>query len=291
MNPTPRRVTLFAFWGRRPNVELQLPFIHRILKNHPQVEFHGWNLCRDPADDAYVQSVAGERIYIRNDFRGPRSYAKMFRVWQYYAMHSTFDERLFVKIDDDMVFIRTDRFGAFLDVVEEISQTEGGGIVSADVINNGACTPLHPQLWEQFEGLKIPLLDVHMSNAFAELAHQYMFDHWFDLVAQPLQVIPSDEWCSINMIGMDWRTLCRLSQKVGKRSPPMIANREWNPRTLIGDEGAANLLPRYLLKGMTAGHLGFGPQKLIPEQEDRFRQGYAVIADQYLAGKSRELSH
>ena len=122
---SPRRVTLFAFWGRRPNVELQLPFIHRILKNHPQVEFHGWNLCRDPADDAYVQSVAGERIYIRNDFRGPRSYAKMFRVWQYYAMHSTFDERLFVKIDDDMVFLRTDRFGAFLDVVEEISHRNG----------------------------------------------------------------------------------------------------------------------------------------------------------------------
>ena len=101
MNPTPRRVTLFAFWGRRANVELQLPFIRRILDDHPQVDFHGWNLCRDPADDEYVRTVSGERIYIRNDFAGPRSYAKMFRVWQFYARPRDAD-RLFVKIDDDL---------------------------------------------------------------------------------------------------------------------------------------------------------------------------------------------
>lgn len=274
-----RPVILFMFAGRRGNMEVNLPLIRRILDEHPRVEFHLWNLARTTADSNYLCTIEGERIKVINKFAGRRARLSLNKVWWYYA-DPRFSEALFVKVDDDILFIQTEHFGAFLDAVEDNPER----ILSAEVINNGACTEYIPELWDGFAELGIPLLDVHESSEYAQLAHRHMIDRWCDLVARPVDVVSTEEWLSINFIGLNWELLDLIGRRIGRRSPPEIAGRAWRSGSRVGDEGAANMFPRAVMRGFTVGHLGFGPQKLTPEQEDEWRASYAAIGREYLGG-------
>jgi len=274
-----RPVVMFMFAGRRGNMELNLPMIERILRQYPQVQFHVWNLTRNNHDSSYLKTIKMSDVFVYHTHAGPRAFQRLPRVWRHYT-NPRFRDCLFVKVDDDVVFLETERFGDFLDAVENNPET----VVSADVVNNGACTPLTPGLWEGFSALDIPLLDVHMSNEYAHMAHGYMFDHWQEMIGQPVRLVDTEDWLSINFIGLHHSLLCRISDWVGRRSPKLIAGREWTPRHRVGDEGAANMYPRAIVQGFTVAHLGFGPQDLTPEQETALRAEYAVIGDKYLAG-------
>lgn len=273
-----RPVILFVFAGRQGNIDVNLPLLFQILEENPQVSLDLWNLCRDPADAEYLNRITGDRVRVINTFApGTR---RMYRVWQHYT-HPRYRDHLFVKMDDDVVFIDTDKFGLFLDAIVECSDRDR--LLSAEVVNNGACTPFMPELWQKFLKLDIPLLDVHESNEYAQAAHQFMFENWRELVARPVgDVADIETWLSINFIGMDWPTLCDLASRIGQRSPSLIADREWGPRTRVGDEGAANMLRRAVLPGFTVGHLGFGPQNLTEAQEQEWREQYAEIVWEYL---------
>jgi hypothetical protein len=198
-------------------------------------------------------------------------------VWRYYA-HRKFAHHLFVKSDDDIVFIQTEKFGEFVDAVE----AHPGRVLSAEVVNNGACTRFMPELWQGFLGLDIPLLDVHESNQFAQLAHRFMYENWRELVARPTSIADIGAWLSINFIGFDWETLVRLQRQIGRPAPMEIAGRRWKSGTRVGDEGAANMLDRAVMRGFTVAHLGFGPQKLTDHQEYEWREDYAEIGWEYL---------
>src|SRR6185369_10029803 len=152
-------VVLFSFWGRRANVELQLPFIHRILDEHPGVVFEAWNFCRTPEDDAYMRSLGGERMIMRhNVWRRSQGWRGMNCSYQHYTQRA-FMGTTFVKIDDDVVFLEPDRFGEFLEAV----RANPVHVVSADVVNNGACSQLDPSLRNLHRDMGIKLLDVHLS--------------------------------------------------------------------------------------------------------------------------------
>jgi hypothetical protein len=261
-------------------VELQLPLFRRILAQNPRVSIHLWNLARENSDDQYLKALSEPGIEIHHQFSGPRAMSRIPRVWQHYSM-PRFCEHIFVKIDDDVVFLQTDRLADFVAAV----QSRPGAIVSALTVNNGASTRLMPRLWEQFETLGIPLLDVHMSNAFAEKAHNYMFEHWSELIDTPLELTDCEDWCSINCIGLDWPTLARLTNRLGHAHPRFVAGREWHPRHRIGDEGSANMESRHILQGFLAAHLGFGPQQLTGKQEALWRHSYGEIGLKYLAAR------
>src|SRR6202008_4125622 len=109
----------------------------------------------------------------------------------YYAQLQ-FKDTLFVKIDDDIVFLETARFGKF---VEAIDRHRGGPIV-ANIINNGACTPVNPGIWKGFQDLNMPLLDVHIGREFPEMAHGYFFDHHDEVLNQPIELVPTEDWLS-----------------------------------------------------------------------------------------------
>jgi len=273
------KVIMFAFWGRRPNVELQLPFITRMLDEHPEVEFHGWNLAHTNEDATWLKHLkVHERFHVRNDFAGPRAYTRMSQVWKFYA-DEEYRDTLFVKFDDDVVFIEVERFGDFLAAIPENEHT----VLSAKTINNGACTALEPGLWRGFSQLRIPLLDVHMSNEYAVMSHEFMFKNWRSLMGQPLEIIPTQDWLSINFIGMDWGALHFVANRIGQRSPEHIAGRYWAPSQRIGDEGACNLIDRAILEGFLVAHLTFGPQKIDDNQAAVLRREYEKINDEYLS--------
>ena len=273
---------MFEFAGRRADMELQRPFIDRILAEHPQVEFHIWNLARNRDDAEYIKDADGnhQRITVFNHLYGEDCWRRFNDVYHHYA-HPDFRDCLFVKVDDDVVFIETGRFGEFLAAVDGNRKL----IVSANVINNGACTRVEPSLWEGLAGLEINLLDVHLSTAYALMCHEFFFDHHDELLGQPVWLLRTMEWLSINLIGFDHPMMCEIARRVGRHSPPIIAGRRLRGIPL-GDEGMVNTLPRAILGGFLACHLYFGPQaaELSVETLSRLRKKYAEIGDEYLAG-------
>ena len=271
---------IFGFLGRRANIELQLPFITRILAENPNVEFHVWNLAKTAEDDRYIRGLAPlERMTVRNDFWSSCPWTGFDNVYRWYANQDDYADTLFVKIDDDIVFLQTGRFAQFM----ETARAHPGYITSAFTINNGASSPELHSHFQGFDGLTCDLLDVHESNHYAELSHRHMFDHWRDILAQPLEPTPTKDWLSINCIAFNHQVMRTIANTVGSQAPRYIAGRDCGQWPYFGDEGVANTLPRIIVNGFLAAHLTFGPQSVTDEQADLWRKQYAAIAQEYLA--------
>lgn len=274
------KVIIVEFAGRRPNVELQIPLVTRVLEQHPNVEWHLWNFARNDGDNLYLRTLANERISVFSQFYGKRlgGWRGMHRPFRYYSAPE-FKDCLFVKMDDDIVFFEADRFADFVAAINGNRDC----VISAKVINNGACTVIDKGLWAGYEKLDMPLLDVHIHASFAQMAHQYMFDNADDLIGEPIKLIPTQDWLSINMIGYDWRMNCEMSSKVGKQGPTHIAGRDWPIRNILGDEGFVNTVPRMIMQGFLACHLTFGPQEGPSiDQLPSWRKKYRDIGSRYL---------
>jgi hypothetical protein len=303
------KVIVFVLAGRRANMELQLPLMRRVLERHPNVVYHIWNLSRQQTDNAWLRTIKGERITVVNSFYGPNPSVRINDVYRHYAQEK-YANALFVKMDDDVVFLETERFGEFVDIVAAHPKL----VCSAKVINNGACTHQEPALYEIVRRLRVkvplhapvpgrvqtraykgrptqiltknaplPLLDVHLNLDYARRVHRYAIDHFDELTEQPLQLIPSQDWLSINLIGHNHDMMKVLASKVGTASPTRIAGRVMGPAR-IGDEGVINTLQRAIVGGFTAVHLSFGVQhQQMHEREwDRLRHQYRALGVQYL---------
>lgn len=273
-------VIIFCFGGRRPNMELQLPFIQRILDEHPHVSYHLWNLAKDRSDYEWLRTVRGDRITVINDFHGPEPWRRFNDVYRCYA-DDRFSHCTFVKLDDDVVFIETDRFSQFVDSIHENPDS----VMSAKVVNNGACTPLEPGLWNGFQQLSIPLLDVHLHGSYAQMSHFYFMRHWEEMVEQDFSLVPTEEWLSINLIGYTWRMGRKMAKLLDTDHPPYVAGREFLPLIPLGDEGMVNTLPRIITQGFLACHLYFGPQArdVSQSQIEDWQLRYRDIGQKYLA--------
>src|SRR3981189_298015 len=110
-------VILFVFAGRKQNMELQLPLVRRIITEHPNVQYHVWNLSRNDDDNHYLRAIEGERITVLNAYFGTAPWLVFNAVYPHYAHNPKYRDHLFVKVDDDVVFIETGRFGEFVDAV------------------------------------------------------------------------------------------------------------------------------------------------------------------------------
>lgn len=268
-----RPIILFVFAGRRPNMELQLRWARRVLELHPQVVYEVWNLARDPADGEWLRTLSGERLVVRNDFAGQKSGWGMHQVWDHYS-HRAYQHTLLVKVDDDLVFLDPNRFSVLVDA----AQTHPETIVSADVINNGACNQLHPPL----RLLGCGPLQVHASNVCAAAAHEWFLANWEQACAEPMTYMPQRLWCSINAVAMDWRMCVALLRVLNsRRIPPVIAGHR-HGRRRMGDEGAANLLPRAIATGVMGAHLSFAPQGVDDDTLDKWRRGYSGVLDRVI---------
>jgi hypothetical protein len=298
------RVILFVFAGRQPNMELQLPLVRRILDEHPNVDYHVWNFARNDSDREYLKTIHGDRITVFNGTGeglrttvgglvlspdgfaspAPTGVGVQFGAGEHNAAYNyysqpEFRDHLFVKLDDDIVFLETGRFGKFVDAIN----THRGRTVVANIINNGACTPVEPGIWEGFLKLGMPLLDIHVGGEFPEMAHNYFFDHYTEILGQPIKLIPSEDWLSINMVGYDWPTLGHVLATIGQPHPSHLAGRPmdgWGE--VFGDEGTFQLRPRIIMKGFTAAHLAYGPQIQSEAQLTRWRDNYRRIGTHYL---------
>lgn len=283
---------MFVFAGRKPNLELQIPMVQRILEEHPHTEYHIWNFAREDDDRAYIESIteslSSPQLKVFND-SGPSAHMD---AWRAYAQPA-YRDCLFVKMDDDIVFLETARFDAFVAAID----AHRGQVMSANIINNGASTPLVPGIWEQFtEDFKVAkgmhLLDIHLSSDFPDMAHTYFFDHPDEVLNQPVELVPTEDWLSINMIGYDWPTHCLGLKTMGSPHPAILAGRPmkgwggWEgpgrPYGVMGCEGSFNTMPRIIVKGFTAAHVSYGPQTPSDKQMSTWMKRYAELNQEYL---------
>jgi hypothetical protein len=273
------KTVIFVFAGRRQNMALQLPMVSRILERNPEVEYHVWNLARNAEDAEYVRGIQGERITVFNDLYGQTPWRMFNEVYRYYR-HEYWRGYLFVKIDDDVVFLETESFDTFVTHVEH----NPGAIISAQVVNNGACVALDNGMQTAFESLDIPLLDVHLDENFAYQCHHQMFLRWKQLTGQRFRLVHTQDWLSINTIGYTYDMAVNLANGIGAPTPGFIAGRTFVEGTPIGDEGLVNMLPRMLAQGFVSCHLTFGPQeKSMPDETLAYlRKKYAEVGQQYL---------
>lgn len=290
--PATPRVILFVFAGRQPNLELQLPLVRRILEENPNVEYHVWNFARTDSDREFVKTITGPQITVFNgstdgfDSPAPTNEpdAKQFGANEHNAAYRhysqpEFKDHLFMKVDDDIVFLETARFGKFVEALD----AHRGSVLIANIINNGASTPIQPGIWQGFQRLHIPLLDIHMSRPFADMVHSYFFDHPDEFLGGPLELIPTEDWTSINAVGYDWPTLSHVIKTIGQPQPAHLAGRPmhgWG--RVFGDEGVFQTLPRIIVKGFTAAHLTFGPQNPSKAQMEKWLDGYRQLGETYL---------
>jgi hypothetical protein len=263
-------------------MELQIPLVERILADHPNTSYDIWNLARRREDNGWLRYLeVAPPMTVRHDFYHTRpKWLGYQQIYQHYA-DPEYRDCLFVKIDDDVVFLETDRFGKFIDEVA----ANPGAIVSGDVVNNGACARRQP-IWDRFDITGIPLLDWHKHVVTAELAHNYFLDRPKSMLRRPVQTVSTDDWLSINCVGFDWETCRQLAEMIGTPSPAQIAGRQFRREDMLGDEGAANMFPRKIVRGFTAAHLSFGPQNLSIEQLDDWVQRYGELGRKYLASEA-----
>jgi hypothetical protein len=270
-------VILYSFWGRRGNIELQLPLIQRILAEHPEVQFHAWNLARQHIDYFYIKTIAGDRITVHNQFFRTRPHRSGYNMVYEHYTHASYQNAIFVKIDDDVIFLETDKFSEYIAAIQDNPNT----VISAQVINNGACARMQP-IWREFEATGDRLLDWHLHRRTAELAHGCFFEHWHEMLNDSPELIPTEDWLSINCIGYTYEMGKIISARLGTPSPRFISGRTFGPRDRVGDEGAVNISPRAIYTGFTCAHLSFGPQNLTVDQVNQWRELYGRIGTEYL---------
>jgi hypothetical protein len=257
-------VVLFVFAGRRPNMELQLRWAHRVLELNPDTRYEIWNLARNQEDSHWLHDQSGERMVVRNEYSHLRTGEGMNQVWGHYARHPMYRHTTLVKVDDDVVFFDPTRFTCFASVVK----TNPELIISADVINNGAC--------DRDRLGRDPLTAyAHLDHAAA--AHQWWFQNCYRLDTT-IELVPQPDWISINVIGLNQRTARKLHAMIGTRAPAVIAGHRTG-RGRFGDEGAANMLHRSILRGVMAAHLSFGPQQVPETVLKQWRDDYSIILD------------
>lgn len=300
-----QRMVMFMFAGRRVNMEVLMPFLDRILDERPETELHLWDLTRDPRDQRYVRSLHGEhdgRVQVIEHLHtghpikcmNPSGRAgRRFRcsclkhtppyekpyVW--YAEQGQYDGAVFVKLDDDVLFLETDRLD---DLISPLAN-HPNRIVSANVINNVVCAKYEPALAAKYAGIygdpADPTKDrgwwsLHCEAMFARDSHDWFLDNSARVLSgvagKPSYVrTRPGEAISINCIAFTHATMKRLAAS-------------FHHDLRLGDEGAVDRMLPWIARSFHVAHLTFGPQdRAIPEAElNDLRNRYAALAKVYL---------
>jgi hypothetical protein len=129
--PSHRKIVIFTFAGRESYLEIQKDFILDIVTENTRVEYHLWNFSRNESDNLYLQRLSQimPRTKIFDQFyEGSNSVdvctkrigelcgCKKCRVgkysepYKYYSSRDEYRETLFVKLDDDIVFLESANF-------------------------------------------------------------------------------------------------------------------------------------------------------------------------------------
>lgn len=294
------RVIFFEFAGRQGNMQAQRPHITRLLDANPGSYFHLWDLTRQASDQAYLVQWANddERVRVMGQFHtghpircikppGPRRrghprcvcmkckppYEQPYKWYANALPRLGAEDTVFVKFDDDVIWMDTDAFPEVLEFLE----TRPNAVASANVVNNAVCAKYDPALYDLVRtkfgiGGRLPAYDrdwwaLHTSADFAWLSHNWMRDrlnyaNLYQGEHQPPVRTRPGERVSINFIAMKYPVLRKMAGMMRDGR--------------LGDEGTVDTLLPWIIPNFRVAHLTFGPQeKTMTEAElDRIRKAY-----------------
>jgi hypothetical protein len=300
------KIVLFMFAGREENMTVQWPYLERLLTDYPNMELHLWDLTRRASDARYLRDLTRRSLRVkvldhlhtghpircrypngRRRLRGHPPCTCMIhkppyeKPYQWYAGQPEYADAVFVKIDDDVLFLETERFD---DLIAPLAD-HPNRIVSANVINNVVCAKYSDHnmlLANRFEvgDPRDPRNDkrwwwLHTNEEFAKSCHEIFLSIWEDVVdtnETPAYVRSRPgEAVSINCIAFTHQTMKTLAAAF-KHSPR------------LGDEGVVDQHLPWICKTFHAAHLTFGPQdkEMTTVELNDLREQYAQLAKEYL---------
>lgn len=311
------RLILFQFAGRQVNMEVQWPYIERLLSLYPEMEVHLWDLTRDPADQRYLQTLQGahdHRVSVLSVLHPGHPIACLYpdgypggsphkpRGWrrcecmihkppyeQVYKMYAaagpTSDQdRIYVKVDDDVLFLETERFDDLLAPV--VFHPER--IVSANVINNAVCAKYAEDAQKTADRFALGWIgergcapsddkgwwELHTKPMFANWAHENFLRDAPDILSRTrrpgnyVRTRPG-EAISINCIAFSHVTMVKIAGMMNDK---------------LGDEGAVDRCLPWIASSFHAAHLAFGEQErqTDPDYLSELRGAYTQLRKDYL---------
>lgn len=228
------KLILFVFAGREYCMELQLPYILKILNRFPESEYHIWNFARNESDNDYLNTLPSrhDRIKIYNEFyQGPNEVTqctkkpnricqctkcrvgKWSEPYSHYSKEE-FKDYHFIKMDDDIVYIDLENLENYLNVIK----TNFNSVISANVINNGLCAYFDPLINKKVISESLmgendkpnKWFTLCTDPKFLELSHDCFFSNEFTK-RDELEVF-DDSKISINTIGFNYNVMCEVSK-------------------------------------------------------------------------------
>lgn len=294
-------MVIFIFAGRRANMEIQMPYLMRLLDLYPEAEVHLWDLTRDAADQRYLQGLEGAqegRVHVLGHLhpghpircanpggrRGRRYPCACLlhrppyeRPYQYYASRYENIPTVYVKMDDDVLFLETERFNdLIMPLVDHPNR-----VISANVINNAVCAKYDVDLSRTLRTLFDPQTDrqwwvLHTSPEFARESHDWFLDNIGNgrTIASGYVRTRPGEQVSINCVAFTNKTMNRLARAF-----------TYNGR--LGDEGVIDSYLPWIARSFHAAHLTFGPQdkEMSLVELNVLRLRYLELSSRYLGVK------
>lgn len=299
-------LVIFIFAGRRANMEIQMPYLDRILETYPDAVLHLWDLTRDPADARYLDTLEGAhggrvavlrhlhgghpiKCFYPHSARRPRGHPRCTCLrhkppyeepYKWYAAHPHYSNCTFVKMDDDVLFLETDNFDMLIEPLSEFPNR----IISANVINNAVCAKYNTA-WRATANTfavgdpSLPKNDqrwwaLHTDPEFAAFSHE----GFLRCMGAGLNMAGGSayirtrpgEAVSINCIAFTHTTMKRLAGMMSDT---------------LGDEGAVDRCLPWIAREFIAAHLTFGPQDAVLEKTgllERYRNDYWQLSKEYL---------
>lgn len=298
------RLALFIFAGRRANMEVQKPYLDRILTDYPDAELDLWDLTRTPEDQEYLKTLHGAhggrvsvlghlhsghpvRCLYPNGAQRPRGWRRCEcmthkppyeKPYLWYAQNqASFETATFIKMDDDVLFLETDRLDALIAPLRE----HPNRVISANVANNAVCAKYEPGLVKRLDALSEPRdarydkqwWALHCEAGFARQSHDWFLDErpFSDGPVRYVRTRPG-EAISINCIAFTYPTMVRLARSFERNSR-------------LGDEGTVDTMLPWIARDFHAAHLTFGPQEegMTPTELNDLRKRYTQLSEDYLS--------
>lgn len=301
-----QNIILFIFAGREANMEVQKPYLDRLLETYPNMELHLWDLTRTSADADYLQTRAGAhdgRVKVLRHFHPGHPIRCMYpkgrqrlrgyppcvclkhkppyeQPYKFYAASGQYRDTIFVKVDDDVLFLETEKFDDLIDPL----LTRPSLVMSANVINNAVAAKYEPGLTKvirdnmgvgdpQYSDSDRQWWELHTMPEFARFSHTWFLMHQDTTVREQPDYIKTrlGEAISINCITFTHRTMLQLAEAFAS-----------DPR--LGDEGVVDSYLPTIALSFHAAHLSFGPQEAVMTNAelDSIREAYEKLAKEYL---------
>jgi len=134
------RVIATTFAGRRDRMSLLVDYVVAAIDAGIVTEYHVWDYARTGEDRRWLRDLPSRHPAIR--LLVPATHHARYRAYYRHYRREDHDGSVFLKLDDDIVFLALDRLAAFVDF--RVAHPEYF-LLSASVVNNGVCAYFQQQ--------------------------------------------------------------------------------------------------------------------------------------------------